>query len=511
MLHRFCACVKLNLKKTYQRMNVKKLYTFFSWVLNQRHDKGGRRCQRLKYQSSLETYWKIFRLVYEREMKEKIDQEISLRVIKNVIPKLARLYRLKKGRRKKSVVYLNDLVKVVETTVTTTKKKFGHGRQRILLCLFFQLVGFLVNRLQALLNLCYRHIKITLLKDPDGGLNNILIKFTVEFAKTFLGEKKKTTFIVPEIIFDPSLVLSLHVILLGLLFADHAFAPLDGERVLTSARQLVDLKIPEDTYQLELHLNPALNDVPVFRKSERTLKAIEISATDALTYGTIKPWIRRIGEISAFRDIVRPYSLRYGAGKALDNSGHVSEAVRSLIFQHSDPRTFLKYYLHRKVDKDVRAIVQGLDPQEHIMRAACRMLRSVNPHRPQELTTAQSRSVNQQPHIQELIRKRDLLSGRLERPLKKHKRTVKYELHKKISCELAGARQRARDKLLRDVQEKFDFEKPLREIKRQLSGIKISKTFDESRSINENIPPLQQRMISTLLTLLCETLRDEML
>ncbi|OJD10483.1 hypothetical protein AJ78_08521 [Emergomyces pasteurianus Ep9510] len=205
-----------------------------------------------------------------------------------------------------------------------------------------------------LLNLCYQHIKITLLKNPDGGLNNILIEFTVEFVKTFLEEKEKTTFIVPEIIFDPSLVLSSHITLLRLLFTDHAFAPLNSERVLTSARQLVDLKISEDIYQLKLHLDPALNDVPVFRKSERTLKAIKISTTDALTYGTIKPWIRRIG--------------------------HVSEAVRSLIFQHSDPRTFLKYYLHRKVDKDVRAIVQGLDLQKHIMRAACRMLCSVNPH-----------------------------------------------------------------------------------------------------------------------------------
>ncbi|EGC46846.1 C2H2 finger domain-containing protein [Histoplasma capsulatum var. duboisii H88] len=508
---KFCAYLKREPKDMYQRMDVQMLYAFFSWVLNQRRGKGGRRRQGLKYQSSLDTYWKIFRLVYEREVQEKIDRETSLRVIKNVIPKLAKQYHLKKGRRKKSVVYLDDLVKVVETTVTTTKKKFGHGRQRILLCLFFQLAGFSANRPQALLNLCYRHIKITLLKDPAGGPNNILIEFTVEFAKTFLGEKEETTFIVPEIIFDPSLVLSPHVVLLGLLFADRAFAPLDGERVLTSARQLIDLKIPDDTYQIELHLDPALNEVPVFRRSERTMERIEISATEALTYSTIRPWIRRVGELSAFRDIVRPYSLRYGAGKALDNSGHVSEAVRSLIFQHSDPRTFLKYYLHRKVDKDVRAIVQGLDPQEHIMRAACRMLRSVNPRRPQELTTEQSRSVNRQPHIQELIQKRDLLSGRLGRPLKKQKGTVQYELHKKISRELVGARQRARDNLLLDVQEKFDFEEPLREIKRQLSGIKVAKTFSGCVNTNETVSPPQQRLITALLTLPCETLWDEML
>ncbi|OJD20357.1 hypothetical protein ACJ73_08309 [Blastomyces percursus] len=433
-------------------------------------------------------------------------------MIKKVIPKLAKLYRLKKGRRKKSVVYLDDLVRIVETTLTTTKKKFGHGRQRILLCLYFQLAGFSASRPQALLNLCYRHIKITLLRDPNGGPNNILIEFTVEFAKTFLGDKEETTFVVPEIIFDPSLILSPHVFLLGLLFADRAFALLGGERVLTSARQLIDLKIPEGINQLELHLDPALDDVPVFRKSERTLEGIEISATEALTYATIKLWIKRIGEIAAFRDIVRPYSLRYGAGKALDDSGHISEAVRSLIFQHSDPRTFIKYYLHRKVTKDIRSIVQGLDPQEHIMNAALRMLRSVDPRRPQELTTAQSRSVNRQPHIQELIRKRDMLSRRLGRPLKRHKGTVAYELHKKISRKLAGARQRARDELLRDIQGKYDFEEPLREIKRQLSGIEVSKAFNESLSTNGSaLPPPHKRLTSAVLTLPCETLRDEML
>lgn len=145
------------------------------------------------------------------------------------------------------------------------------------------------------------------------------------------------------------------------------------------------------------------------------------------------------------------------------------------------------------------------------MRAACRMLRSVNPRRPQELTTEQSKSVNQQPHIQKLIQQRDRLSGRLGRPLKKHKGTVLYEFHKKISRELAGARQRARDTLLRDVQEKFDFEEPLREIKRQLSGIEVAKTFHGCLNANETVPAPQLRLITALLTLPCETLRDEML
>lgn len=100
-------------------------------------------------------------------------------------------YRLSNKPRPKTTVYLDDLIRVVETTVTTTKKKFGHGRLRISLILYFQLAGFSANRPQALLSLCYRHIKVTLIKDPEGGPNNILIEFTTEFTKQFLGEKEE--------------------------------------------------------------------------------------------------------------------------------------------------------------------------------------------------------------------------------------------------------------------------------------------------------------------------------
>jgi hypothetical protein len=38
---------------------------FFEWMLNQRRGKGGRRLAGIKSVSTLGTYWKVFRLVYE--------------------------------------------------------------------------------------------------------------------------------------------------------------------------------------------------------------------------------------------------------------------------------------------------------------------------------------------------------------------------------------------------------------------------------------------------------------
>jgi hypothetical protein len=84
---------------------------------------------------------------------------------------------------------VQDLAKVVETTISTTEKKFGHGRHRIELGLFLQLAGLTTNRPQAILNLRYRHIQVSLLRDPRGGPHRIVIEFTFEFTKEWLGAK----------------------------------------------------------------------------------------------------------------------------------------------------------------------------------------------------------------------------------------------------------------------------------------------------------------------------------
>jgi hypothetical protein len=84
---------------------------------------------------------------------------------------------------------VKDLAKVVETTISTTEKKFGHGRHRIELGLFLQLAGLTTDRTQAILNLRYRHIQVSLLRDPRGGPHRILIKFNFEFTKEWLGAK----------------------------------------------------------------------------------------------------------------------------------------------------------------------------------------------------------------------------------------------------------------------------------------------------------------------------------
>ncbi|KAJ5936545.1 hypothetical protein N7466_002995 [Penicillium verhagenii] len=61
-----------------------------------------------------------------------------------------------------------------------------------------------------------------------------MIKFIFKFTKEWLGAKEVNTYILPKIIFNPLLVLSLYIFLLGLLFVDCVFNYVKGEEILVS-------------------------------------------------------------------------------------------------------------------------------------------------------------------------------------------------------------------------------------------------------------------------------------
>jgi hypothetical protein len=58
------------------------LRSFFDWMLNQRRGKAGRRLAGIKSANTLGTYWKVYRLVHERAMGEKIQGKMNRRVHK---------------------------------------------------------------------------------------------------------------------------------------------------------------------------------------------------------------------------------------------------------------------------------------------------------------------------------------------------------------------------------------------------------------------------------------------
>ena len=63
--------------RDYSTVSVRTLHTFFDWLLAQQQGKGGRKRRGTKYASSLGTYWKIFRLVYERATGAKLGAKMN--------------------------------------------------------------------------------------------------------------------------------------------------------------------------------------------------------------------------------------------------------------------------------------------------------------------------------------------------------------------------------------------------------------------------------------------------
>lgn len=104
--------------------------------------------------------------------------------------KLAKKYRLSTKKRDNVAMYIEDLAGVLQTNLTTTKQRYTHGRHRIAMSLFCQLAIFSANRPSALLKLRYGDIAVNLLRDPSGGPHRILIEFTCEFTKKYLGTKE---------------------------------------------------------------------------------------------------------------------------------------------------------------------------------------------------------------------------------------------------------------------------------------------------------------------------------
>lgn len=134
----------------------------------------------------------------------------------------------------------------------------------------------------------------------------------------------------------------------------------------------------------------------------------------------------------------------------------MSDSLCSLIMHHADTCTFLKYYLDWRIDKNLPAIIRGLNPDDDIMHAACQISQTIEPDCPQELTTTQSSSVNKWPEISVRIQHCDELCQQLGHLLSQHQGSSKYKSYQKLKQELNSAREWARNTLLSQLQQKYD-------------------------------------------------------
>jgi hypothetical protein len=63
-----------------------------------------------------------------------------------------------------------------------------------------------------------------------------------------------------------------------------------------------------------------------------------MSRHQVLPYSTLAPWMKTLGAMTGFRQIARPYTLRYGKGKAFDKKRCDLSARFSLLILRDQER-----------------------------------------------------------------------------------------------------------------------------------------------------------------------------
>lgn len=99
------------------------------------------------------------------------------------------------------------------------------------------------------------------------------------------------------------------------MFADNVFSIPD----LTPER-LFQLDIRPECNSLDVPIKEEMANLCVFRQYKRTATK-RIISNERLPYSTLKTHMKDVGEITGFKDVARPYCLRYGAANAFDKDG----------------------------------------------------------------------------------------------------------------------------------------------------------------------------------------------
>ncbi|ODH52419.1 hypothetical protein GX48_01482 [Paracoccidioides brasiliensis] len=193
--------------------------------------------------------------------------------------------------------------------------EFLVGWARLQLILYTQLAAVTGNWLDALTQLRYHDLVLTLVRDPHSGTPRLCVVLITHFTKAFLGMKDVNTFRLPEIIYDPTLVLSPHVFL-GMLFHIEVFK----SPSLKTPEQLYSLRILDRLNQQELPLRDDLANKFIFCMVVREGDGVRIAHERQLTTSLLRNCMKRGGKITGLDQVMKLYVLRDGAAKAFNKS-----------------------------------------------------------------------------------------------------------------------------------------------------------------------------------------------
>ncbi|KUL81629.1 hypothetical protein ZTR_10596 [Talaromyces verruculosus] len=401
--HRFCKvkvrekCHRLNWRKpeaALRRASADWLYRFLHWCCRLRHGKDNRVCKGYGSADSLKTDWKYLRVYYQATKKRKMKKSMAAR-LRTGIAQLIVEFKLRTQPRKNDPVYIEDMIPFNETILRTQEKRFYLGIQRIMLCLVLMLGLFTAGRKTAILKLQYKHLRLSLQRNPHGGPPVLSIDIEPEYIKTLLGIKALNTFSFPEIIYGVSLVFSPHVFIMGLLFHARAF-----QANIRSMDDMRRLFVMRGCQQLELPLKKEMDDYYLFCKVEEVDGEPRIirdqPMSDGVYYAAIKAISFIMGLLCVFLSVS---SFMLSNMKCL---GWVSESGRNLIMYHADTSTFVKHYCPRN-HTQMQQVVFGMEEDVLWDHALNGMNRNKDKRRPRFLDDTEKAFVESEPELQEAI------------------------------------------------------------------------------------------------------------
>ncbi|KAL4861381.1 hypothetical protein BDV12DRAFT_208056 [Aspergillus spectabilis] len=491
---------------------VRFLYAFFGWRCDIRRGKSGRYCPGIAYKSSLESFWKWWHLILKQETASGLSKDITTKV-NDVIAMVAKEKGLKVDRKPKKNMYIEDVAEFARVLLTTTEMTFECGWQRIQLLFFCQLAAITASRPGALLHLCYRDIALTLIRDPEGERPRLFIYLKPDFTKRFLGKKATNEFKIPEIIFDPTLVLSPHVCLLSMLFHIQGFKRISSTGlVLDCPEKLYSLKVLNGKGQQELKLKDKLLDKFVFCQVKQLPTGYQIELEKSLTDSMVRSRMRRGGEIIGFDQITRPYLLRYAGAKEFNKSEEITDALQNVILQHSDMRTF---GIIRKTDRSYK-----LSPEESrslnelpVVRARQDILKKRKQEWDDRKTKFDRAHMAFQATFSHLVKgalskKHRCLKAKLE--LYQDQMIEAKRRYNKAICELRNEKQRQRNQQIQENLEQYRNEQHVIDLEQQLAGKLVDTKVMDALEHKGFMPPQHLMMIDAMLTMPGATIEAEL-
>ncbi|KAJ5611981.1 hypothetical protein N7510_005175 [Penicillium lagena] len=468
------------------------IYRFFNYCMKLKRGQDGRHLKGISKASALRADWKGFRGYYRQINRRKISPEDS-EEINAGIRKLIDKYGLNRHERGKEPVYVHDLTEFNETILRTQEKRFHLGYERIQLCLYTMLGIFTVNRLNALLSLQFKHLQLSIQRDPEDGPPILLVEIKSEHTKKFMGTSQANNFPFPEIIDDPSLIFSPHAFIFGILFWLQAFEVPE----LSSMEQVRKLLVQSGCQQMPLPLRPEVEEHYVFCRVHAVLGTPGIQWESPMSVGTMSDRLKSLGEIHGWLHSMFSHRFRYAGGKMLNESDEVSQAQQNLIMKHSDTKTFLDHYLPRHIDTDMQSIMNGRKSNKHLMRAITRMSRWIDKRRPRHLTAAQRESLRNHPEYLEVKQRRDEQAAAYrETP------DIQSQLRlDKLTRDVANTFSRLERTLRDKIRKEFDRKQAIIDIERQLSGSAVDdEVAKELLRTEDHMLPEQIYLLEKLLT-----------